>query len=230
MGSYNDYPSNEGIPVAVAGVLVAVGVGLLVFFAVFYVVYSLFYMKLFEKAGVEGKWRAWVPVYREMVFVKLGDLSPWWVLVLLGASLVLYLIPFVGPMIAWVANLSFTVYFALAAYRVHTKLQKDGAWIILFLFVSPVWLGIMAYDRSRWNTRIRPAAWAGNFLADKTAWQGVPAQWVHGGYAPQGYAPQGFVQPGSVQPGSSAPGAYPPPPAAPPAPSAPPTDPQPPRP
>ena len=39
-------------------------------------------MKIFEKAGVQGRWRAWVPVYNIMIFVKLGDLKPWWMLVL----------------------------------------------------------------------------------------------------------------------------------------------------
>ncbi len=30
--------------------------------AIGYVLTSLFLMKVFEKAGVQGKWRAWVPV------------------------------------------------------------------------------------------------------------------------------------------------------------------------
>lgn len=41
-----------------------------------YVLQSWFTMKVFEKAGVEGKWRAWVPVYGSMVFAKLGDVNP----------------------------------------------------------------------------------------------------------------------------------------------------------
>ena len=47
-----------------------------------YIISSFFLMKIFEKAGVQGKWRAWVPMYNTMIFVKLGDLSPWWLLVL----------------------------------------------------------------------------------------------------------------------------------------------------
>ncbi len=47
-----------------------------------YVIGSFFLMRVFEKAGVQGKWRAWVPVYNLMVLAKLGDLSPW---IMLGA-------------------------------------------------------------------------------------------------------------------------------------------------
>src|SRR5689334_16451152 len=49
-----------------------------------YVITSWFLMKIFEKAGVQGKWRAWVPVYNTLIFVKLGDLNPWWLLILWG--------------------------------------------------------------------------------------------------------------------------------------------------
>ena len=58
-----------------------------------YVIGSWFLMKIFEKAGVQGKWRAWVPVYNTLIFVKLGDLNPWWLLVLWGGGIVLGWVP-----------------------------------------------------------------------------------------------------------------------------------------
>ncbi len=78
-----------------AGLAVLAGVYLLFFiFAIaFYIVGSIFLMKIFEKAGVQGKWRAWVPIYNYMVFSKLGDLSPWLILIAIGASIVLGWIP-----------------------------------------------------------------------------------------------------------------------------------------
>jgi len=195
-----------------------------VFFGVFlligiaaYVVSSIFYNKLFEKAGVEGKWRGWVPVYREMVFVKLGDLNPWWLLVLIGASFVLNLIPYIGSLLGWIPSLAAAVYSVLAAYRVGQKLQKEGAWVVLYIFLSIVWLGIVAYDKSRWNPQIPPAPWSRTFLADNVVWSGVPVQ--PGAPAPQGAygaapgaypPPAGYAQPGGYP--QQQPGAYPPPP------------------
>ena len=169
-----------------------------------YLLTSWFFMKVFEKAGVQGKWRAWVPVYNTLIFVKLGDLNPWWLLILWGATAVLGWVPVIG----WLIGVAAFVYTLLAAWRVGLKLQKEAVWLILYFFLAIVWLGINAFDRSRWNTAIPAAPWAGNFLADKTVWQGIPVQTPAGGY------PANPV---------TQPGAYPPPPAgyqAPPAPPA----------
>lgn len=159
-----------------------------------YVIGSIFLMKIFEKAGVQGKWRAWIPVYNTLIFVKLGDLNPWWLLILWLAGGVLSWIPVIGQLILLAAFL----YTLMAAWRVGLKLQKEAVWLILYFFLSIVWLGILAFDKSRWNTAIPAAPWAGNFLADKTVWSGIPVQTPSGG----------FPANPSTQPGS-----YPPPPA-----------------
>ena len=136
-----------------------------------YILSSIFLMKIFEKAGVQGKWRAWVPVYNFMVFSKLGDLSPWLILIAIGASIVLGWIPVIGSIVGIAAF----VVTLLAAWRVGLKLQKEAVWLILYFFLSIVWLGILAFDKSRWNTAIPAAPWAGNaFLSDRTVWAGIP--------------------------------------------------------
>lgn len=192
-----DYYDNSG---AVIGLIVAGLFIWLIVAAAAYVISSIFYAKLFAKAGVEGAWRGWVPFYRELIFVKLGDLNPWWLLVLIGATFVLNLIPYVGVLIGWIPSVAAYVYVLLAAYRIQTKLGKEGAWIILAIFLWIVWLGIMAFDRSRWTTAVAPAPWARNFLADNTVWPGIPAQ-----------ASAGYAAPGYPAPGYPAPGGYPPP-------------------
>ncbi|MGF3055729.1 large exoprotein [Microbacterium sp. YY-01] len=200
-----------------------------------YVLSSLFLMKIFDKAGVQGKWRAWVPLYNMMIFTKLGDLSPWLVLIAIGASAVLGWIPVIGQLIM----LSMAVVAAMAAWRVGLKLQKEPVWVVLYVLLSIVWLGIAAYDKSRWNPNIAPAPWANNgFLADRTVWDGVPQQpsavgapqQANPGY-PQGYQapgqPGGYPQaPQGYQPPAQQPGGYPQaqPPAQPPVPPAPPAN------
>ena len=182
-----------------------------------YVITSWFYMKIFEKAGVQGKCRAWVPVYNTLIFVKLGDLNPWWLLILWGATAFLSWVPVIGQLF----GLAAFIYTLLAAWRVGLKLQKEAVWLILYFFLSIVWLGINAFDKSRWNTAIPAAPWAGNFLADNTTWSGIPSQVPAGGYpanaatSPGSYAPPAGYQPPA---GDSAPPA---PPAAPAAPAAP---------
>ncbi|MBD7957098.1 large exoprotein [Microbacterium sp. Sa4CUA7] len=202
-----------------------------------YVVSSIFMMKVFDKAGVQGKWRAWVPIYNTMIFAKLGDLNPWWLLIAWVAAGVL------APVgIGGLFGLAAAVYTALAAYRVGLKLQKEPVWVVLYIFLSIVWLGIVAFDRSRWSLAVPPAPWANSFLRDTTTWSGIPAQnsgvgFVGGGYTaapgypaqpPAGYqpppAPGGYPPPAATQPPPYQPPAAPTtPPAAPEPPAAPPT-------
>ncbi|MCO5953220.1 DUF5684 domain-containing protein [Microbacterium yannicii] len=220
-----DYNDGSGAGALIAWLVLA---PLLFLFAIAgYIIASWFLMKIFDKAGVQGRWRAWVPVYNTLIFVKLGDLNPWWLLVLWGGGIVLGWVPVLGSLIGIAAFL----YTLMAAWRVGLKLQKEAVWLILYFFLAIVWLGINAFDRSRWNTAIPAAPWAGNFLADKTVWSGVPPQVPAGGYpanpatapgygAPAGYQPPaGYTPPPAPPAGYSAPPAppagYTPPPAAP---------------
>jgi hypothetical protein len=238
------------------GTALALYAGLALFWFIFaigfYILASIFLMKIFEKAGVQGKWRAWIPIYNYMVFSKLGDLSPWLILIAFAASAVLSWIPLIG----WVVALLPLVVTLLAAWRVGLKLQKEPVWLILYFFLSIVWLGILAFDKSRWNTNVPRAPWADNgFLADRTVWAGVPTQptaqpaaatgavapGAAGAYAPPagyqppppaGYEPPappaGYSPPPAAAPAAAPPapaGASPEPPAAPEPPTTPPTTP-----
>lgn len=212
MDDYYGYDSLSG------GALVAIILIYTIVPLLAYAIYSWFYMKIFEKAGVQGKWRAWVPVYSTMIFYKLGDLSPWLVLYLAGAGILGAIIPFLGWfLILPLVGIAARVVDLIAAWRVGLKLQKDAVWVVLYFFLPPVWLGINAFDKSRWNGNIRPASWAANsLLGDRTAWDGIPVQAAaappQAGYgaAPQGYAPpapQGYAPP--AQPGYPAPSGAP---------------------
>lgn len=183
---YNDY---DGAYLAVLLILLPI---LFLLAVASYVVTAFFLMKVFEKAGVQGKWRAWVPVYNAMVFAKLGDVSPW---VMLGAILIPSALSQV-PVIGWLLSLASLAVAVAAGWRVGLKLGKE--WYLLLLWLVPglgfiIWLGILAFDSSRWNTAIPASPWAGtSWLTDTTVWQGVP------------------VQSGNTPP--AGPGAYPPPP------------------
>lgn len=201
-----------------------------------YIISSFLLMKIFEKAGVEGKWRAWVPVYNTLVAAKLGDLSPWAYLIAIVASSVLAGIPVIG----WIISLVGIAAAVMFSYRLGLKFGKD--WPLLLLWLIPgigylIWLGILAFGSSPWNPAIRPSPWASTFLADKTVWSGIPVQpdqrlqgpqagGPAGGYAPpaQPYAPP--AQPYTPPQTPPAGGATPPPPAPPSGPTPPPASPQ----
>ncbi len=176
---------------------------ILIFAALGYVLSSFFLMKIFDKAGVQGRWRAWVPVYNILVFAKLGDFSPWVMLGVILASGILGQIPVLGFVFA-LLPLAASV---MVGLRVGTKLNKEWYWMLLWLIGIGyyIWLGVLAFSKDRWNANIPPAPWANSFLADKTVWEGVPAQ-QGGAYPPAGYA---APAPGAYPPPAA--GAYPPP-------------------
>jgi hypothetical protein len=196
---------------------------------ILYVVSAFFLMKIFDKAGVEGKWRAWVPVYNTLVLAKLGDVSPWIALAGAAAAAILGQIPVIG----WLFGLVGIAISVMYSWRVGLKLGKEWYWLLLWLIPglgTVIWLGILAFDSSRWNTAIAPAPWANTFLADKTVWQGVPTQGTAGGVTGAGYAAPGYPATGAYPPPPAgytppAAGAPTPPPAAPGQPPVPPTEP-----
>lgn len=191
---------------------------LLITVLISYVISAFLLMRIFDKAGVQGKWRAWVPVYNWLVFSKLGDFSPWVALgVVIGAGVLSQV-----PVIGWLLVLVEYATYIVIAWRVGQKLNKE--WYFLLLWLIPglgalIWMAILAFDSSRWNTAIRPAPWATSFLADKTVWQGIPVQAsaapaAGGPGAPGAYPPPApGAYPPPAAPGAAAPGAYPPPPA-----------------
>lgn len=184
---------------------------LLIFALAAYLISSFFFMKIFERAGVQGKWRAWVPVYNVLIAAKLGDVSPWVVLVAALASGVLGNIPAIGPIFGLIPVAVAVMY----SYRIGLKSGKD--WPLLLLWLIPgvgalIWLGIIAFSHNRWNPAIAPSPWAKTFLADKTVWSGIPvqpAQPVAGGNG--GYGGPAYGGP-AVPPST---GTTPPPPAPP---------------
>jgi hypothetical protein len=133
----------------------------------FYVVCAIFYMKLFAKANVPA-WKAWVPVVNGWKFLELG-----------GYPGALALLAFAGiiPFIGWIGSIVALVFYCMAAYQIGLKLSKDGVWVVLYIFLSIVWLGIVALDRSTWNDSLGKPAHGPE----------VPPSWPpYGGGSPMG--------------------------------------------
>src|SRR6266496_6120439 len=87
-----------------------------------YVVSAFLLSRIFKKAGVEG-WKAWVPVYNMWVLLELGDQKGFWAIIAL--------IPFV--------NIVAVVFLIIAEYNIGLKLQKEGWFVLLAIFIPIVW-------------------------------------------------------------------------------------------
>lgn len=106
-----------------------------------YIVYSILLGKIFKKAGVKSS-IAWIPFYNTWKMFEIGDQK--------GAfSLFLYLPPLtiVGTVFSWISM-----------YNIGKKLGKEDWFIAIAVLASPVWLAILALDKSTWNGVAAPLA------------------------------------------------------------------------
>ena len=207
--AYNDYGTTSA---AEAAFLAVIYLFIFLFSIAGYVISAFLLMKVFERAGVQGKWRAWVPIYNYLVFAKLGDVSPWIVLGVVVASAI--------PILNIFAGLALVVLLVMISYRVNAKFGREWPFLLLFL-LGPIgqwiFLGILAFGSNPRNPAIAPAPWANSFIADKTVWSGIPVQPGQQIQAPPagpaGYAPP--AQPYAPPQTPPSAGTTPPPPAPP---------------
>jgi apolipoprotein N-acyltransferase len=133
----NDYEVGLAILLGTSFVL-----AVLFFFAALYVVQSIFLMKLFKKTGLVEGWMGWVPFLRDWKFLELGG-YPGWIVLLLFTGFI--------PLIGWIGAVVAAVFAVMAAYQISLKFGKDGAYAILYFFLSIVWCGILAFGKSVWD-------------------------------------------------------------------------------
>jgi hypothetical protein len=122
--------SNEtAVAVLLFTLIFSLVIGLIV-----YAISAFLLGRIFKKAGVEA-WKAWVPVYNMWVLLELGGQKGFWA--------VLALVP--------VVNIVSIVFLIIAQYNIGLKLQKEGWFVLLAIFLSPVWLIWLAFDKSTWE-------------------------------------------------------------------------------
>lgn len=139
---YSTYDSTYTSTAATAsvGFIVAMVFLTFVILAAIYVVHAYLLSRVFKKASVE-QWIAWVPFYNSWKLLELGGQQGFWA--------VLAILPIVNYVSA--------VFMYIAMYHIGLKFGKDGAWVVLAIFLPTVWLAILAFDSSKWNNRPTPA-------------------------------------------------------------------------
>jgi len=125
--SASDSSADTGFVLAMLGVT-------LVIVIVIYAINAFLLGKVFKKAGVES-WKAWVPIYNNWILLELGDQKGWLALI--------SLIPGAGIITA--------IFMYIAMYYIGLKLQKEGWFIVVAIFVPTVWMAWLAFDKSVWQ-------------------------------------------------------------------------------
>ena len=133
---YYDTSTNTMSDTAAAGIAMTMIVFGLFFVVVAYVVNAFLLSRIFKKAGVE-QWKAWVPVYSTWVMYELGDQQGFWA--------VLMFVPIV--------NIVAAIFMFIAMYNIGLKLGKEGAFVLLAIFLPIVWFIWLAVDSSTWKDK-----------------------------------------------------------------------------
>ena len=101
--------------------------GVMILFAIaYYVVLAISLMGFFKKVGVEP-WIAWVPIYNTWKWLEVGGQQGWLALIAL--------IPYGGIVSA--------IFLYIGMYRTGRAFGKDGAFLVLGIFLPFVWAFIL---------------------------------------------------------------------------------------
>ncbi len=105
--------------------------------------------KLFTKAGEEG-WKSIMPVYNVITLCKIIGVSPWWILIIFGAS-ILSLIPILGILIALV-EMAASIYFGiLVAKSTANAFGKDTGFAVGLFFLSTIFYCILGFGKAKYE-------------------------------------------------------------------------------
>ena len=88
-----------------------------------------------------SSWKAWVPVYSSWILLELGGQRGYWAVIL--------------PIPA--VNIVAILFMFMAMYTIGLKFGKEGAFVLLAIFLPIVWLIWLALDDSTWRSKSKYA-------------------------------------------------------------------------
>lgn len=129
----------------------------IIIFLVFYVITSLFLSKVFKKAGVPG-YIAWIPVWNYWQIFELGGVKGYLSLLSFASIFISSIAQQLGEgaylgisFIAGVASIAGLVFYIKAMINIGRNFGKPDVFVLLGVFFNPIWLGILAFDKSTWQ-------------------------------------------------------------------------------
>lgn len=151
--TYGNYGTTYGTASSVAGSAVAA-------IAIFTIIWSIICIaiavvtiigmwKMFTKAGEEG-WKAIIPVYNIYTLCKIVGVSPWWILIVFGGS-ILTLIPILGILVG-LALCAAGIYFGiLIAKSTANAFGKDTGFAVGLYFLGPIFYCILGFGKAKYE-------------------------------------------------------------------------------
>jgi hypothetical protein len=129
------YTSSAAATLAPGVIMLFVLIGFIIF-AALYALHAFLLSRIFKKAGL-ASWIAWVPFYSTWKLLELGGQPGFWAVLAI-----------ISPL-----NIVTAVFVYISMYHIGLKFGKDGAWIVLGIFLPTVWMAILAFDSSKWDAK-----------------------------------------------------------------------------
>jgi hypothetical protein len=129
-----DYDGSGALVAAILAFYAAFFLFYVVILAAYYVLMGFAYMSFFRKVGVEP-WIGWVPIYNTWKWLEVGGQQGWFAL--------LVFVPF--------GNYVYLVFHGISMYRTGKAFGKDGAWVVLGLFLPFVWLFMLGSEKEAYH-------------------------------------------------------------------------------
>jgi hypothetical protein len=176
--------------------------GLIIFYLVFYVIFTLGVWGSYKKAGTNGEpaWSAFVPVYSYIVLLRVAGRPKTWAWFLL--LLVLGIVPVLGI----VASLAFLIINIYVLNDTSKSFGHGPGFTVGLVLLGPIFWYILWLGPSTYRGPTGPAGSSGGYL-------GGPGTGGYGGYTEPAYPPPPISgQAPPPPPPTAPPGQAPPPP------------------
>lgn len=129
----------------VAGVFAFAAIILLIILAV-YVIGVIGQWKVFKKANQPG-WAALIPFYNSYIACKISGVNPWWVLISVGGSFILPMIPVVGSILSYAVS----IYFLILLYVSLAKsFGKETGFAVGLILLNPFFMLALGVGKSQY--------------------------------------------------------------------------------
>lgn len=131
---YN-YSYTDGTAVS-AGLVASVFFAFFIIFLAVYALHAYLLSRIFKKAGL-SRGIAWIPFYNTWKLLELGGQPGFWAV--LGI---------ITPL-----NIVTSIFVYISMYHISLRFGKTGSWVILAIFFPTIWMAILAFDNSKWQTK-----------------------------------------------------------------------------
>ena len=132
-----------------------------------YVLKSIIYRKIFEKAGKE-KNLAWIPFYREYILVEVADINWYWILIMYAPVILSILtswVPFIGIFTTSICAIFAKVGRVNVFYNFNKKFKCEDVFLLLYILLPElIPLGMMGFGKYEYDASVKVAP--DGFLGD----------------------------------------------------------------